>query len=376
MDEVVTGAPAEAPVTAPVVDAPAPAPAATPAAPASTVSVEPKSRHDTIREAMKAAKDGTLRGQHAQRQPREAGKFAGPPASATPAPVPLEAAPKPRPALLKSLKRELEPHWNTAPQELVEAFAEREAAFEKGAAQWQTKAQSADAVLEQFKPYEWMLRAEGATPQTAIAPLLQTAAILRTGTPQQKAQSVAQVMQQFGIPLEHIQSVMGGNQPTGQSVLDPHYNQLAQEVQSLKQNWTQTIQQQEQAQTQRAMTVIQQFAADPQNVHFEALQPKMLALLQTPDLLGTNVQFMSEMEKLKLAYSAALKLDPDLSQQVLAQQQADAQRQSRERAQQAANVAKAAAVQVTGAPGAPIAPSVNPNDRRSVIANALRSAQA
>jgi hypothetical protein len=57
-------------------------------------------------------------------------------------------------------------------------------------------------------------------------------------------------------------------------VMDPHYNQLAQQVQQL----TYAQQQQQQQQTQRAMSVIEKFASDPANTHFTALQPKMLAL--------------------------------------------------------------------------------------------------
>lgn len=369
MAEELNGAPAEVVETTTAIETPAPVESAAPvenAAPA-----EPTTRRETLEKAMKAAKDGTLRGQHAARQPREQGKFA----PGTPAPeVKPITEPKARPALLKSLKRELEPHWNNAPQELVEAFAEREAAFERGAAQWQPKAQMADAILEQFKPYEWILKAEGATPQTAIAPLLQTAALLRTGTPQQKAQSVAQMIQQFNIPLDHLQAYLGGQQPAA----DPN-SHLVQEVNNLKQMLFQTTQQQEQVQNQRAMTVIQQFASDPKNAHFEAVRDKMTVLLQAPDVLmqltGQDINYMSERERLQLAYDTALRSDPSISQQVLAQQQADSQRQVRERAQAAVHTARQAAVQVTGAPGSPLASSVNPTDRRSLIANALRAAQ-
>ena len=356
MEDEVIGAPAEAPVTeAPVVDTPAPE------APAPETPAEPQTRRDFIAQEMKKA--ATNRGKHAAYQPREQGKFVpGSPKLPESAPVTPPELPLP-----KSLKRDYEPHWNQTPAELRQAIIEREAAFEKGAQTWKSKAEQADAILQQFQPYEWMLRNEGATPQTAIAPLLQTAAILRTGTPAQKAQSVAQVMSQFGIPIEHIQAVMGQGQS---NVLDPQYNQLAHEVQSLKQN----LMQQEQMQSQRAMTVIQQFAADPKNGHFAAVQDKMLALLQTPQLLGQDVQFMSEREKLQLAYDTAVRLDPQLSAQVAAQQQAETQRVLREKAQAAAQAARSAAVQVTGAPGSPLAAPVNPNDRRSVIANALKAA--
>lgn len=372
MENAELGAPVE-PIIAP--EAPVPAPAAVESAappPAAAVTpaanAEPKSRHDVIREAF--SKPPTNRGKHAAFQPRAEGKFA--PGAPVIPPEQAPAAPT-RPALLKSLKKEIEPHWNAAPPELLNAFTQREADYEKGIAQYRTQAEQASAVLDQFRPYEWMLRNEGATPQTAIAPLLQTAAILRTGTPAQKAQSVAQVMQQFGIPVEHIQQLFGQQQNGAQPpVMDPQYNELAQQVHNLRQ----AQQQNEQQQNQRAMSVIEQFAADPAHQHFASLQPKMLALLQAPHLMGQDVQFMSEREKLKLAYDTALRLDPQLSAQATAQQQAAAAHQARATAQAAANTAKAAAVQVQGAPGAPLATAINPQDRRAVIANALRAAQA
>lgn len=365
MDEL--GAPAE------VVETPTETPAAPEApvsAPTEPASSEPKTRADTIRDALNKPSN---RGKHAAYQPREQGKFA--PGSPN---VPKEQAPEQpqapsRPALLKSLKKELEPHWNAAPPELLQAFAQREADFEKGAETWKSKAAQADALLNEFQPYEWLLRQEGATPQNAIRPLLQTAALLRTGTPAQKAQAVAQTMQQFGVPLEHITAMFGHGEQS--PVMDPNYNALAQQVQELRQYFAQTTQQQQAAQQQRAETVIQQFAADPANTHFAQVQDQMIALLQAPHLLGQDFHVLSERERLQRAYDAALRLDPNLSQQVIAQQQAELQRQQREKAQQAANVAKAAAVQVKGAPGAPLSPQVNPTDRASVIRNALRGMQ-
>lgn len=320
-----------------------------PAAPAA-----PESRRDTIERAFKTP---TNRGKHASLQPREQGRFAGAPqvggAVAAPAPV-VE-----RPPLSKSLKRELEPHWNAAPHELVTAFAQREADYEKGVEPLKTKSAQYDQLMQQFQPYEQMLQAEGATPATAISSLLGTAALLRTGTPAQKAQGLAQVMRQHNIPLDHIAAVFGQTQSP---VFDPQFNALAQQVQQL----TQAQQAQSHAQQQRALSVIESFSSDPANSHFAALQPKMLALLQQPDIFGKDISLMSEREKLKLAYDTALRLDPELSAQASAAIQGQ---------QAAVSAAKTAAVQVRGAPGASIPADANPKDRRAVIANALRAAQ-
>ena len=192
--------------------------------------------------------------------------------------------------------------------------------------------------------------------------LLQTAALLRTGTPQQKSQAVAQMIQQFQIPLDQVASYFNGEtrQPENN-----HYNQLAQQVQQLTQHITQSQYEAQKQNENRALSVIQQFAGDPANMHFEAVSDRMLQLLQAPQVLGDTSQ-MSEREKLQLAYDTAVRLDPAIAQQFYAQQQQNTQ------AANQVQRAKTAAVQVRGAPGSSIGGAINQTDRRAVIANALR----
>ena len=330
----------------PAVEAPQAAPA------------EPQSRADTIREAL--TKTPTNRGKHAANQPREGGKFAPKfPTDQTQAP---QMAEKPRAEMPKSLRFELKEHWEKAPAELQQAFAQRDADYEKGITSYKQRDAEARAITEQFAPYEWILRNEGSTPSQAIGPLLQTAALLRTGTPQQKSQAVAQMIQQFQIPLEQVAAYFGGEAPPQQ---DSHYNQLAQQVQQLTQHITQSQYEAQKQNENRALSVIQQFAGDPANAHFEAVQDRMLSLLQAPQVLG-DISHMSEREKLQVAYDTAVRLDPQLAQSLYAQQQQSYA------AQNQVQKAKQAAVQVRGAPGAAISGAVNQMDRRAVIANALR----
>ena len=132
---------------------------------------------------------------------------------------------------------------------------------------------------------------------------------------------------------------------------------------------THITQQQYQAQKtneNRALSVIQQFAGDPANMHFEAVSDRMLQLLQAPQVLGDTSQ-MSEREKLQLAYDTAIRLDPQLAQTLYAQQQQQATATAQ------VQRARTAAVSVRGAPGGSANPAINQQDRRAVIANALRS---
>jgi len=337
-------------IDTPAPETPAPAPVEAPA--------EPQSRADTIREAL--TKTPTNRGKHAATQNREGGKFAPKfPTDQTQAP---QMAEKPRAEMPKSLRLELKEHWEKAPAELQQAFAQRDADYEKGITSYKQRDAEARAITEQFAPYEWILRNEGSTPAQAIGPLLQTAALLRTGTPQQKSQAVAQMIQQFQIPLEQVAAYFGGEAPPQQ---DSHYNQLAQQVQQLTAHITQSQYESQKQNENRALSVIQQFAGDPANAHFEAVQDRMLSLLQAPQVLG-DISHMSEREKLQIAYDTAVRLDPQLAQSLFAQQQQNYA------AQNQVQKAKQAAVQVRGAPGAAISGAVNQMDRRAVIANALR----
>ena len=339
-------------IDTPAPETPAPAPVEAPA--------EPQSRADTIREAL--TKTPNNRGKHAATQPREGGKFAPKfPTAETEAP---QMAEKPRAEMPKSLRLELKEHWEKAPAELQQAFAQRDADYEKGISQYKTRDAEARVITELFQPYEWMLRNENTTPAQAIGPLLQTAALLRTGTPHQKSQAVAQLIQQFQIPLDQVAAYFGGEAPPQQ---DSHYNQLAQQVQQLTAHITQSQYEAQKQNESRALSVIQQFASDPANAHFEVVQDRMLSLLQAPQVLG-DTSHMTEREKLQLAYDTAVRLDPSISQQLYAQQQQTLA------AQNQVQKAKQAAVQVRGAPGAAISGSISQTDRRAVIANALRQA--
>jgi len=326
----------------------------TPEAPA---VAEPQSRADTIREAL--AKDPTSKGTLSQ--PREQGK------KASKFPTDQSQAPntpaKPQVDMPKSLRLDLKNHWEKAPPELQQAFAQRDADYEKGITGYKTRDAEARAITEQFAPYEWILRNEGSTPAQAIAPLLQSAALLRTGTPAQKSQAVAHMIQQFQIPLDQISAHFGGNAPVQQ---DSHYNDLAQQVQQLTQHITQQQYQAQKTNENRALSVIQQFAGDPANMHFEAVSDRMLQLLQAPQVLGDTSQ-MSEREKLQLAYDTAIRLDPQIAQTLYAQQQQQATATAQ------VQRARTAAVSVRGAPGGSVNPAINQQDRRAVIANALRS---
>ena len=350
-----------------------------PAAPAETAPQKapepPKTRREAIERAVKAASNPqpgkTLREQMIEKgvlrpageQPRAPdGKFApaapqAAPAAKAPAAPALAAL-----ALPKALKAELGGAWSKADRTLQEAFTKYIDDAGKGIEKYRTAAQAGEALLAEFKPYEATLRAEGATPQTAMRSLLNTAYVLRTGTPAQKAMLVAQTMQQFGVPVETLAAVLQGGQPAaGQAGgADPRYTQLAAQVQELSQQLAGR-------ETQHYVSVAEAFGKT--KPHWDLLKPHVAAILSRGEIEGA--EHMSETEILEAAYNRAASQYP-----VISQAQAEAQRQAalkaeRDKANAAAAAARAASVQVTGAPGGAAAPAFDPKDRRSVLKHAM-----
>lgn len=339
--------------------------AATPVAPEVKQEPEqPLSRRELLAREFKTPTERKPNGQFIPANRRQA---AAPAAQSQVPPEKQVAAEIKRLTMPKSLKKELQSHWDTAPMELVNAIAQREADHEKGVAPLLTMKQEHEALMKEFEPYQMLLKSVNATPKQVIGSLLQTAAILRTGTPYEKAMAVAQTMQQYGIPLEYLSQAFqqnpaqrGANGLPAQPAADPQLSELKQQLEQLQQS-------QQQQETSRAMAAIQEFAAKPEHKHFDAVQDRMLALLQSPHVLGPEFEGASEQAKLKLAYDAAIRMDPAVHQQVLAEQQA--------KQQQAQQVIKAknAAVQVAGAPASGPTSKVDPRDRRALIQTLMQS---
>lgn len=337
----------EAPVAEPT-PTPAPAPAPTPA---------PELPPTTDRRELltRAVEKSTERGKHAQHQPRTPhGQFNGPPKAPEVPAVPAI----PRPQMPKSLKRELQPHWETAHPELAAAIHQRELDYEKGLTPLQRAKAEYEELINEFKPYEQIMRSQNATPKQVIANLMKTASILHTGSPVDKAMAVAQTMRQFGISFEQVQQLLSGSGApaalgNGAPAIDPRVSELEQRYQTLESQ----LQQQANSQVEAA---VEKFLGNPENKYANDVWEQMVPLLKSPEVLGDARTIE---DKLKAAYQKAIRLNDDVFARVQADQKA------KEQSEQQIAQARQAAVQVSGAPTAGPAPELNPKDRRAFLAN-------
>jgi hypothetical protein len=167
----------------------------------------------------------------------------------------------------------------------------------------------------------------GVNPVQAFQALANADYTLRTADRSTKAQLFAQLAQQYGVDLTDVQAP---------PIVDPSVAELQQTVMQMRQSLLQQQQMYEDLQRGMLEPQIQQYQTKP---HFEDLRPTMAQLLQN-----------GMAQTLEDAYDKALRLNPQMFDEVQAQQrQAEEQKRLQEAAQAAAR-AKTVAVQVRGSP--------------------------
>lgn len=192
-------------------------------------------------------------------------------------------------------------------------------------------------VKDVVTPYLPMIQAEGATPETAIQSLLNTAYRLRTSSPQEKGVLLANLARQYGADM----SAFSGDQE--QSPIDPTVAALQQKLQHLEGFITQQHTQQQTVAEHNLLRDINAFAADPAHPHFEKVGQQMAGLIKAG--LAADLQ---------QAYEQAIYMQPEVRQQVISAQQTDTQRKQIEEAKQKTEQARRlASVNLTSKPSLP-----------------------
>ncbi len=205
--------------------------------------------------------------------------------------------------------------------EVQAAIVERERGINEALQQTADIRHQYDNFNQMISPYLPLMQAEGVSdPAVAIKGLLETTAALQMGNPQQKAQRIAGLIQHYAVDIETLDNLLAGNPAADpqMSQFEQMLNQRLAPVDQLLQRANQAQAMQAQQQEMEANQTIEQFAADPKNVHFEAVRTVMADFL---DMAGQRGQQMSIQE----AYDRACALDPQIAPAVM-----------QERAQQAA----------------------------------------
>lgn len=200
-----------------------------------------------------------------------ASELTGSPESSQPQPsesaAQLPAAPPPPPApgkpLPKAWKKEMEAHWSKLDPALHDYVYQREADVSRGI---QTYKDGHEAWTSILQPHAQLLQQyPDVNPRQLLANLLQSHVSLSTGDAAQKQAIARQLLTAYGIDLSA--------QPQAP---DPVAAAIA-PLQSRLENFER---QQQLAETQRQLGLVQQFFADPKNEYAPDLADDILALVQ------------------------------------------------------------------------------------------------
>ena len=255
--------------------------------------------------------------------------------------VPAKRAPS-------SWKKETQAEWDKLPGHVQDDVLRRESDFHKGIEGYKQSAQRAQAYDNAIAPYQQTLQNLGVSPEAAIGELFKADHLLRNSAPHEKAAYFAQLARDYGVSLENIQ-----NPPQ----VDPAYQQVLNELNTLKRNEFQREQQRTQAETATLNSTIAKFSEGKE--HFDVVREDMAALLQAgraPDL--------------EAAYDMAIWARPDLRSGLLQQQTRAVEEKARAAMQQ--RKAQSAAVSVRGS--SPVSGTAShPTDIRAALVAAFNS---
>ena len=262
------------------------------------------------------------------------------------APKEVEVSPERSP--WKSWKADAAKVMEKLPEEAQKYIIERQDQFHKGIEQYKEAANYAKTIDRAISPYKDYMSNLGVTPDVAFTNLLKTEHTLRMGTYQEKAEMLQKLAHDYQIDMNSLAGVpYDPNMHNLKSQLEYTQSQL-----QASQNFRQS---QEDVQIQ---STIDEFAQSHE--HFTDVQATMADLLERG--------FANDLND---AYAKAVRLDDNLFNKTVAQQQGGANRQNLVQANQAAQAAKAAAVSVKGAP-AGVTRSVMPASTEDAVRQAMR----
>lgn len=216
-----------------------------------------------------------------------------------------EIATKPRPS---SWKKDYEEDWGKLDPRIQEYIQQREADYAKGVSTYKNQWDTAAPIVEAMSQFAPVLQQNNIDPAQWISALGNAHVTLVYGTPEQKVQMFQQLANEYGVDLGLA----------NQSGYDPQFSSLAQELNQIKNQWSQFQQQQETLEQTQLRNEIDSFKAD--KPYFEDVRETMAGLLQSG--MANDLQD---------AYDKAIRLNDDVFQKVQATQAQKSEAAQREK---------------------------------------------
>jgi hypothetical protein len=117
--------------------------------------------------------------------------------------------------------------WGSLPENVREEVMRREYDVQRFMQESAPVRKMGEQLIQAAEPYRALIAAEGVDPVTAAANMFQTAAVLKTGSPIQKATMLAQIVSTYSVPLDVLDTVLSEHMRTGGAVV-PSAQQMPQ----------------------------------------------------------------------------------------------------------------------------------------------------
>ena len=242
--------------------------------------------------------------------------------------------------------------WKDTPEPVRQALVERERQFAVGIQRYAENSKRAEAMDRSLAPFQQFFAANGNQPAQTISNVLTTASVLQMGTPQQKAQMTKDLIEQFGVDIPTLDSILSGQEVPQEQKVQSTVQQAVQQAVAPYQQMMERVQAAQRQQVQQVQqgvsTELEQFASAPENEFYHDVKMTMADLLEMSANRGQELS-------LKDAYEQACQIDPKV-RGVLAS------RKQQESLQSKRNLASS----VTGSPGGDSAPAVPQSMREEI----------
>ena len=261
-------------------------------------------------------------------QPKPAGAKPAAPAS-TPA-APAGGTELKAPSQWKPAVRE---KWNQLPREVQEEVLRRESDSMRLIGSVGQKLKFAETVSKEIEPFSERLERNGATREAFLGDVLNTVKTLAGGSPQERAEVIANIVQSYGVDLRVLDAVL--TQRISAPPPDPRVVEAQRRAYAAESLLAKQRQSLEQGTQQEAESTLQQFSADPKNEFFDDVRDMMADLIET-----------GRANSLDEAYTASIWANPETRKILL-------QRESEQRAAakgRRADLARRASSSVHGTP--------------------------
>jgi hypothetical protein len=203
--------------------------------------------------------------------------------------------------------------WKATPKVMRDEVLRRERDFAMGIQRYAEDAKLAVQIKSTLQPFQQYIAMNGGNPAQQVHTLFETASILQMGSPIQRAQTIANLISQFGVDIQALDHILIGKAPPEstqqtsmvQQEIERALAPYRQREEQLQANERQRVQN---AQNQ-ALQTVDQFRDDPKNEFYLEVREDMADILD----LAANRGFQMSM---KDAYDRACLLNPNVQEAI------------------------------------------------------------